>query len=157
MSEPDRLFYEAKVTELLGLPRDTVAYVRASILKKESGHWQLRGRDVVLTQAGLDALLAHLFETAEPDPTLDFSSCEVDPEKKEGPDLVELTVKRTFPNRLLVLATLPDGGDVTVRVKDNSNFRPKMKLKARPPAEDATGSAAFYQLEGRCPRYPGKY
>lgn len=157
MSEAARFFHEGQVAEKLGLPRDTVAYVRSAILKKEEGHWELRGRDVVLSWAGLSALLAHVFVERDPDPTLDFTDCEVTAEKKDG--LVELTVKRLFPNRNLLQATLPGAGgepehDVTVRVRDNVNFRPRMKLKARP---DTTGRSAFYQLEGRCPRYPGRY
>jgi hypothetical protein len=147
-----RFYLESKVADRLALPRETLTQLRASILKKEEGHWQMQGRDVVLSEDGLLALRLHL----DLDGNEDFSDCEADPEKKEN-GAVELIVKKVFPNRLLVEATTPSGEPVLVRVRDNRNFRPKMKLKARQPNPEGTGTAAYYQLEGRCPRYPGRY
>jgi len=69
---------------------------------------------------------------------------------------VELIVTRGCLNPRILVATLPGAGkaqdqQVRVKVKSNVNFRPKMKLRARPI------DAEFYELVGRCPRYPGRW
>lgn len=157
MSDQPRFYSEEKISARLGLSRDSVRQVRTELLEKEKGHWDQPGRDVVLSEEGLRLMLDYLFEPSEV-AELNLTDCQIDAEKKEN-GAVDLTVKRTLPNRSLLVATTTglEQKDVTVRVKDNSNFRPKMKLKALPPQPDAVGSASFYQLEGRCPRYPGRY
>lgn len=146
------LYSEAKVAAKLGLGRETVRYIREEVLKKERGHWEHHGREIALSRPGLLALLLHV--GAE---KTNLDDCKFDEQKKEG--AIELTVARILPNRQLLLATLPEneGELLTVRVKDNSNFRLRMKLKAFPPAPNAVGIGKFYQLACRCPRLPGRY
>jgi hypothetical protein len=153
MSGVNRLYNESRVAEKLQLPRDTIRYIRAEVLKKND--WLQNGRDIVLTQGGLSAVIEHVGVAR----IEDFADCAVDSEKKEP---VELIVTRVPPNRVVLYASLPrvDGiqaREVPVRVKDNSNFRVGMKLTAIAPTPGATGSAALYQLEGRCPRFAGRY
>lgn len=144
-------YYEAKLSEKLGLERNIIGYARSTgILKKESGHWAMHGRDVVLSEDGVLTLMQHLELQDLPE----LSDCLVvsGPEKKEG--LEELAVVRLYPNRNLLQAKNAAGELVNVRVAENKNFRPGMKLKAQPPKPDGL---AMYRLEGRCPRYPGRY
>lgn len=149
--EQPSLYYEKKIAERLGLPRESLSYLRENVLKKDAGHWLLHGRDIVLTADGVLALATHL--DLKELPAID--DCLV--AEKNSPDngTVELTVVRSYPNRRLLQATAP--GDppqlVNVQVTDNANFRPKMKLRAYPPSD---GQMA-YRLAGRCPRYPGKW
>lgn len=146
MSKPERFYYESKVADKLELSRDDVRFLREDALKKEKGDWCQPGRDVLLSEAGLRIILDIVGYTA---PIENFSDC-LTTEKTEP---VELTVIRLYPNRRLLQASNDELGEVTVRVSDNSNFRPTMTLKAIPPAP---GKAAVYQLAGRCPRYPGR-
>src|SRR4051812_45502317 len=57
MSEPPPpLYYEREVASILGLSRSELSYLRKEHLKKSAG-WTMAGRDVALTQPGLDILL----------------------------------------------------------------------------------------------------
>lgn len=155
------LYLEQKVADRLGISRRDLKSVRDEILEKETG-WRIHKRDVALTLSGLESVLSHLRLS---DRGLDFTECAVpvNSEKKDGAEdiatkehphvngLTELTVLRTYPNPRLLQALTDDGGLVTVGVKTNLNFRPKMKLKAR------LIKAGRYELEGRCPRFPGRY
>lgn len=159
MSEP--LYLEQGVADLLGLSRRDLKSVRDEVLQKEKG-WTVHGRDVALTQTGLDRILKQLRLADRP---IDFATARVaaaSSEKKAaadmpgpaaaaGNDTEELTVHRTYPNPRLLEALTNSGDRVTVGVKSNQNFRPKMKLRAR------LVRAGRYELEGRCPRYPGRY
>ncbi len=68
--------------------------------------------------------------------------------------LLELTVTEVLRNPTIVRATAPgDVKQLTVRVRDNRNFLPGMKLKAR-----ATGSRdEIFHMVGHCPRWRGRY
>jgi hypothetical protein len=71
-----------------------------------------------------------------------------------GPEFVELTVTRVYPNPHVIEACLETGEHVRVAVMRNTNFRPQMKIKARRPLPDGP---ELYRLEGRCPRFPGRW
>jgi len=65
----------------------------------------------------------------------------------------ELVVARVPMNRKIVLAKNEAGAEMRVRVHSNVNFLPGMRLRARrdPNYEDV------YVLEGRSPRYRGRW
>jgi hypothetical protein len=155
----DNLYIERKVAGLLGLRREVLKYLRDELLKKGPG-WTMHAKEVVLTQGGLDTLLNRLSVTTHAGAAaLDFTPSLVTgpdaPEKKESPaarpDAEDLTVLKIFPNYRLLQAVTATGEKVNVEVKNNANFRPKMKLKAR------LVKAGRYTMEGRCPRFPGRY
>lgn len=76
-------------------------------------------------------------------------------EKNGAPpnDLHELIVTKVFPNPRLVQARdLASGEFYLVHVTKNNNFRPRMVLKARP-----VNGQRLFKLEGRTPRFPGKW
>jgi hypothetical protein len=147
-------YYEAKLASALGLKRDELKFVRGDSLQKNLD-WQMRGRDVVLSESGLAALKNYLGLNLN---GVDLSGCAVepDPQKNGAPAvLADLVVKIVYANpRLLLATTTADDGasrEVRVRVKNNLNFRPRMTIKARQIGPD------LYQQEGRCPRFPGRY
>lgn len=176
IDEPEPIYQERDVAEILGLSRDEFRHVRSDVLKKKK-EWRLEGRDVVLTATGLEKILAHLKAVLRGAPDdLDFSRALVHPltspasapekngsanptEEKESPagsapapnDLVQLTVRRVYPNFRLLQAATPAGELVDVRVRNNQNFVPKMTLQAR------LGPGGKYEMEGRCPRFRGRY
>lgn len=148
MNEPELLYCEDAVAEKLKISRDDLQYIRTNNLEKEGGHWRQTGKKIVLTQAGLDATIEHLnCDTSG----VDFTTCLLG-----HSTIVDLVVTGLCPNKRFLKARPAVGQrDVMVRVKSNVNFRAKMKIKARQPAESAEQS--FYELEGRCPRYPGRW
>lgn len=175
MSEPTSpLYYERTVAEILGISRTDFSFLRKTHLEKKEG-WLMHGRDLVLTKAGLAQILVHVkasLNTANA--TLDFARALVPqalPEKNEGgeqdaepadaadpppespaaPELLTLTVTRTYPNQRLLQAMTPAGAVVDVMVRNNRNFVPRMTLHAR------LNKAGKYEMEGRCPRTRGRY
>lgn len=165
MSDPNPSYYERLLAPLLGFTRDDLVYIRREVLEKEQGAWRYEGRDIVITQLGLDLILTRLRESQNDAPlAIDFSAAQVPTGKKEGPPAllmdrpapekkagVQLTVVRCYPNPRMLQATTPAGKKVDVRVKTNKNFVPKMTLEAR---EVCPGK---YEMEGRCPRTRGRY
>ena len=139
-------YYEGAVAERLGLTRSALEDYRARSLKKE-GDWKKIGRSVALSEASLKKLLAYLGA-----PNLDCTGCVVGKNGAE-PEVIELVITRVYPNPRLLLAASNTGEEVRVSVQSNINFRRGMKIKARPPA----GEVQLYRLEGRCPRFPGKW
>lgn len=158
---PAILYYERLLPPILGLTREDVAYLRREAVKKGAGWWK-QGREVVITEAGLENILRRLADSSNTAANLDFSAARVSPpsapEKKEAPpaaatagELVELKVKSLYPNPRMLRAFTPDRQVVDVRVRNNKNFVPGMALKAR------LGSGGKYDMEGRCPRLRGRY
>lgn len=151
MSATTRWYYEARLGELLGLKQEDLKFLRTDLLEKEKT-WDLDGRDVVISQRGLEQLLEFIGSTtSQRFDAIDFSSAE----KKVPTDgLTELVVIKTFPNPRLVLARMigdPLQLSVTVQVPNSVNFRAGMKLKGR------QIRPGVFRMEGRCPRYPGRY
>jgi hypothetical protein len=95
--------------------------------------------------------VAHGDALAATDSPADPSSQDRPAIAPEKPALVKLTVRKCWPNYKLLEAATPAGELVTVRVNNNKNFRPNMTLQAR------LSAAGKYEMEGRCPRSPGRY
>lgn len=154
-----RFYSEKKLAEKIGLARGRLRELRLQCVKPED--IQRDGREVAVSEKGLGSLLEMVRATRNHPIPPDFDDCLMVPEKNNGPgpaapaapaaQLEELIVKRVFLNPRLLLATAPSGREVRVRVRNNQNFVVKMKLKARPIGYD------FYQMEGRCPRFKGRY
>ena len=159
------LYLEQKISAKLGLSRDAFRHVRREVLKK-GRDWSEIERHTVLTAAAVQRVLEYMQKgSSAAQAPLDFSDClyGASPEKNgapegeephlaaEAPALVELTVFRIYPNRGLLIATDPEGARVDVRVLNNRNFRPRMTLRGR------LEKPGVYVMEGRCPRYPGRY
>ena len=70
---------------------------------------------------------------------------------------VELRVVRQARNPRIVLATTPQtpGVELRVVVRENRNFLPGMTLRAKP--ADDTADTTLYYLDGRCPRWRGRW
>lgn len=169
-------FYsEKKFADKLGITRVEMRIIRKTVLTKKRD-WTIAGRDIVLSQAAISMVLEYLRNTSNAELPADFTDClsgllpplppasrrrGQDPgtndagEKQTPPPAAqaaqELIVKRVYPNPRLLLALAPDGADVRVRVRNNQNFTPKMKLLAVPIGD------GLYQMQGRCPRYKGRY
>jgi hypothetical protein len=106
------------------------------------------GRALFISEPALEKLLRHLGSEE-----LDCSECL---EKNGAPaGVVELVVTRVFPNPRLIQATTDTGELVLVSVAMNNNFRPRMTVKAHAPGP--LPAPQLYRLEGRCPRFPGKW
>jgi len=152
---PETLYLEAAVADRLGLTREYVRHYRAQNLA-EKKDWCLVGRAVALTETGAQALLAHL--PAAAGAAVDLSGCEVPAgEKKNGAAApvaaatLDLKVFKILPNPRFLLAIDAAGTRLQVAVKSSENFRPGMTLRAK---KDSRG---HFTLEGRTPRYPGRY
>lgn len=130
--------------------------IRKTVLKKNTD-WTIIGRDIVISQVALEKVLEFLRNTSNATLPADFTDCLVNGagEKQTPPaagqEAQELIVKRVYPNPRLLLAIDPAGADVRVRVRNNQNFVPKMKISAVPIGD------GLYQMQGRCPRYKGRF
>lgn len=159
------LYLERKIAQELGLTRDEFRHVRTSLLKKKRD-WDELERNTVLTGAAVERVIAHLQKAGTITAgDVDLAPClyESAEEKKsaaqsaEQAGLVELTVFKLEPNPVLLRAKDPAGAVVTVRVLNNTNFRPRdhrgrpMTLRGR------CERPGVYVMEGPCPRFPGRY
>lgn len=141
------IWYEENLlAERLGVSRFALEQFRKESLKKNRD-WKLEHKEIHWSPLAAEKLLASLGVS----PAVLNGA----PEKKE-PELVQLTIAQIYPNPRLLLATRLDNGDfVRVTVPNNRNFRPKMTIQAHPPAP--APAPQLYRLEGRCPRFPGKW
>lgn len=62
-------------------------------------------------------------------------------------------VRRKFRNPKLVEAVLETGEIIRVKVRESKNFIPGMAIRVLPPKVKGTP----WRLEGRCPRWPGRF
>lgn len=132
---------ESDLPERYGLTRPVVAGVRTRFMA-ETVHWKKEGREILLNAAGLA-----LFEE------------KIGIEKKEAApvkEVVELKVVKVPRNPKMLLAGTLDGArkDLRVRVKNNKNFKPGMKLVGCTAVDAEKG---YYELKGKPPRRPGKW
>lgn len=157
---------ERDFAQALGLREEHIRALRKAHLT-EGLHWKKEGRDIVMTEAGQEKIRAVL-------------ELEKTAEKKDGaagspgalgdgqgvsdpvPAVVTLWVVSKPQNPRVVWCCDVDpafwaekkpAGALTVRVRSSENFRPRMALKARPCSERPN----TFDLEGRCPRFPGRY
>lgn len=176
-------FPEPLVARVTGLNRTVLAKARRGTLTKDQEwllvgsvvHYTPGGLKKMLAAVGIDVAALVWPEPSgtdlETERALDPAASPIDPaELREGQDeaavvtaacetaaaieLVEIFVS-SVPRNPRILYGIPAGGTaaVVVRVKDNTNFRPAMKLKAHPPAAGAT----VWHMVGHCPRWPGRY
>lgn len=146
-----RIWYsEQLLATHLNVSRNSLEEFRSSELKKNEG-WMKRGREIFLDEEAVRVLKEHL--GCE---NMDLSGCRekngANPPPADAP--IELTVSRVFPNPHLLECVKPGTQErVRVRVISNKNFRPRMTLKAKPD----TVAPGLYRLEGRTPRFPGRW
>ena len=140
-------FLESSLADRLGLTRNALEEFRKAHLKK-GADWKMDNRRVLLRESAVKKMLARL-DAAD----LDYSAAA----QKNGAtdnEVRELAITRVFPNPHLIEARdVASGALVRVTVPSNKNFRPRMTVKARPWKPEQL----LYRLEGRTPRFPGKW
>ena len=146
--ESETWVLESVAAKNLGVSRSVLAEYRKKTLM-QNRHWRLNHNQVEILEEALHNISTTLGATppgqeAEPDSTTPA------PPAAE-PEVVELEVIRVYPNPRLLAAKTAGGFVVQVLVPKNRNFRPRMQIKAR------RGPGSAYYLEGRCPRYPGRW
>lgn len=155
------LHVESELAELLGVAQDVLKAQRKALLLTRGADWDLVKNAVTYTEAAAKKILAALqagsppAEPAAVDPATIGEPAEPPalPEKA-APAIVDALCAKLPRNRRIIIARLGAGREaplVRVRVKDSSNFRVGMELKARHLAAD------LYELEGKAPRFPGKF
>ena len=142
-------YSEKLLIDRLGISADAILQFRQSQKKTDV---KKSGRAIFISEAAVKKLLEDLGS-----PQRDVANCALQENgETPPPQILELTVYRIFPNPRLILATRDDNGDIVrVMVPNNVNFQPRMKIKARPPHK--TEGPQLYRLEGRCPRYRGRW
>jgi len=147
---PDQPIYpEAELAEALGMGREDMRDLRKKHLVEHTD-WQKVNNRVLLTPQASERLKKEV--------------AGLSPEKKENGALeaagreqgVQELVVANVPQRNVRLldARKKEGGDmVRVMVRNNRNFLPGMEIKAMPSGEWLD----VFVLEGRCPRYRGRW
>ena len=157
---------ERDFAQALGLREEHIRALRKAHLT-ECLHWKKEGRDIVMTEAGQEKIRAvlELAKTAEKKDGAAGSPGALGDEQGVSdpvPAVVTLWVVSKPQNPRVVWCCDVDpalwsekkpAGALTVRVRSSENFRPRMALKARPCSERPN----TFDLEGRCPRFPGRY
>lgn len=140
---------EQLVAERLQLTHGALEAYRRSLKKNDD--WKKDGREILLSPDAVKRLLAELGS-----PDYDISSCAIaENGEKQKPASVELTIEKIFPNPRLIQARTEAGELVRVRVPSSVNFQPRMKIKAHPPLNEQ--GPQLYRLEGRVPRFRGRW
>jgi hypothetical protein len=149
----NELWYsETALAAKLNVTKNGLQNFRSDAL--QDGEWKKIGREIYLAPRALNKVLE-----LTGNENVDCSDCLLQKNgEPPGPAIEELMVKRIFPNPHLVLCVKPANGSqpatfVLVRVPMNKNFRPTMILRAKPDPNNPT----LYRLEGRCPRFPGRW
>jgi hypothetical protein len=140
-------YSESLLASRLTVTRSSLENFRKNALG--DGDTKKIGRTLFISESALKKLLAELGSE-----DLDCSEClEKNGASQNG--VVELVVTRVFPNPRLIQATTDTGEVVLVSVATNNNFRPRMIVKAHAPGP--LPAPQLYRLEGRCPRFPGRW
>jgi hypothetical protein len=143
----DRWYSEALLASHLTVTRTSLENFRKGALGKDDV--KKIGRSLFISEAALKKLLRELGSEE-----LDCTEClEKNGAVQDG--VVELIVTRVFPNPRLIQAITDTGELVLVSVASNNNFRPRMTVKAHTPGP--LPAPQLYRLEGRCPRFPGRW
>ena len=165
------LYWESRVSEALGVSRKIIAQLRGQHLTLGEDFVRRENNAVALTAAGLaklESLLATPAHAANTDggfpagkpPANPVPPADIPPGPPETAWMV-VTHVPLFRGKLLMCA--PDGRTdiVTVRVRENANFKTAMRLEA---VKAADGYWQFRNREGgnpstigRLPRMPGKW
>jgi len=111
-----------------------------------------QGREILLSPAAVQELLSSLGS-----PHYDISSCAIQENgARPAEQTIELVITRKYPNPRLVQARIPATDElVRVMVPSSINFQPGMTITARLPHKKE--GPQLYRLEGRCPRYRGRW
>jgi hypothetical protein len=141
---------EAILAAELGLSRLAIARVRRRSFI-EGVHWVKKEKSVRWTVAGIEGLKKNLGAFSPPGQ----ENGQQEAAESLG-EVVLLTISQVPKiNRRILCARLKKGAqnEVRVRVKENQNFLPGMEIRARrdPLYQDV------YNLEGRTPRYRGRW
>lgn len=139
---------EADAATRLGLARDVMREFREGMA--EGTDWRKNGRGIEISQEAFLAIREKLGAVLADD------GAEGAQRAADEPDgLVELEVHHVPKMNVHLLVAKKKGQAllVRVRVRNNVNFLPGMKIKARP---EGTYEDVFI-LEGRCPRYRGRW
>lgn len=155
--ESEDLYWEQRVAAWLGVPRKRIAALRRRGLR-EGEHWIVHPQGMVYTVAGLQKLrdyLERLGALTPPVKAQDEANDEP-PAPVGPPEKKEVVVAKLYPNTRLLLALAPGSTpenpvQVLVRVRDNRNFMPGMKV---PVVHDSRNSS--WQFVGRLPRRKGR-
>jgi hypothetical protein len=143
-------YVEKILAERLQLPLSAIAAFRAGLKKND---WQKSGRQILLSPAAVKKLLTDL---DCPDYDISSSAIQENGEPPPRPEPIELVIERIFLNPRLILARIPETDElVRVLVPNNVNFQPRMRIHAHPPLKPE--GPQLYRLEGRCPRFKGRW
>ncbi len=137
----EKLTLEDDLAAELGLNRDEMRRQRRAHLV-EGVTWLRKNKRLWLTEEGVRLIKEAM--GVRPEPVLERRS------EAEGETLRVLRIPR---NARILEAEKKDGGVVRVRVSSNVNFVPGMEIKAR--TEGPYGDVMT--LEGRCPRFRGRW
>lgn len=149
-----------------GFSRAVLTDLRSHVLE-EGADWKISKKRVLISPAGVAKLQKNLAEEPEneaPEPentgpallTLAQGENGHGEAAGSGNEALLLVVSRVPGiNRRILCAKRKEGDDaeLRVRVKDNQNFMPGMEFRARPDPIYAD----VYNLEGRTPRYRGRW
>ena len=138
---------EDDIAAELGLDRDAMRGLRRAHLQ-EGVNWRRHQRRVELSMDAVALIRSAVVGEKEPA----SPEAPAAPEKEPAPDL--LTVLRIPRNQRIVEAKKKDGRVVRVRVRDNKNFVAGMEIRARHIPADFED---MMTLEGRCPRWRGRW
>lgn len=128
---------ENELATALGVPLERLRAVRMEAV--EPSETKKEGRRVLLSRMAVDRV-SELLRCPE-----------VVLEKKEEGGAVAARVARIPVNPRIVFARLDSGEEIRVRVRDSKKFVVGMMLKAR------AGDGGVYLLEGRGPRFKGRW
>jgi hypothetical protein len=142
----DRWYSEALLASHLTVTRTSLENFRKGALGQDDV--KKIGRSLFISETALKKLLRELGSEK-----LDCTECLEKNGAAHG--VVELIVTRVFPNPRLIQAITDTGELVLVSVATNTNFRPRMTVKAHAPGP--LPAPQLYRLEGRCPRFPGRW
>lgn len=140
---------ETELTEQLGISRDAIRALRKKELT-EGIDWTGKNKRIQYTQeAALRIISLAVGSLTSPEEKKEGGG---DPGREAGPE--ELTVVSIARRNVHMLdARKKDGAMVRVKVRSNLNFIPGMVINARPGGEWPD----VYVLEGRAPRYRGRW
>jgi hypothetical protein len=128
---------ENELATALGVPLDRLRAVRMEAV--EPSETKKEGRRVLLSRMAVERV-SELLRCPE-----------VVLEKKEEGGAVAARVSKVPMNPRIVFARLESGEEIRVRVRDSKKFVVGMMLKAR------AGDGGVYLLEGRGPRFKGRW
>jgi hypothetical protein len=146
---------EIGLSRTLGVNRSLLKNIRADFKRGED--WTVEGKNVLWSEKGagraasLIGLPIVIKDDGSPSGVEITNAPTIEMVNGNLPSCEEMEVTRyEFINPRIIEAKLPDGELVFVTVTSNKNFRKGMKIRA-----ELRGNV--WTLDGRCPRYPGRW